>query len=121
MGGRFRWRVILEFVIGTGVWWKRALAPDGKIEIVVLHFANVKKSGPVVGIKFSDIVGTAIPEGCASAKRTCTYDRDLSVCSVPEPCVEELWPVLMAVKAEAEPAIDQILEKVRVHIVRMLR
>jgi hypothetical protein len=69
----------------------------------------VKAARPVAGIKFNDVIGAAIPVGRAAAKRTRTDDRDLSICPVSKPCIKELRAVLMAVKAETEPAIDQVL------------
>ncbi len=92
-------------------------APDRESEVVVLHSADVKKARPLVRIKLYDVVGAAIPEGRTTAKCARTDDPDLPVFSVLKPCIEELWPVLVAVKAQAEPAIDQVLDKIRVHII----
>ena len=62
-----------------------------------------------------------MPEGRAAAERARTDDRDLPVCSVPEPCIEKLRPVLVPVKSQAEPAIDQVLYEVRVHVIGVRR
>src|SRR5205807_3421163 len=92
-------------------------APNGKAEIIVLHFPDMKTACFLLGVEFDHIVGPAKPERRAAAKGARTYHRERSVDSIPKPSIEELRAVLVTVKAKTEPAINEVLYEVRVHVV----
>ena len=58
-----------------------------------------------------------MPKARAAAKSAGTNDGDLPIDPVSERCVEVLWPVLMTVQSETETTIDEVLYKVRVHVI----
>src|SRR5437773_2774560 len=69
--------------------------------------------------EFYYVIFTTVTGGCASAQRSGTNDGDSPLTTVAERLIEELRSVLMPVKPEAKPAIDQILKSLRIHVIRV--
>jgi hypothetical protein len=70
----------------------------------------VKTARPSSNVKFDYVVCATVSKGRPTAKCAGADDRNLAIGPVPEPGVEKLWTVLVAVEAETEPAIDEVLD-----------
>ena len=75
--------------------------------------------GPVFDIYLNNIISAAKSECAVATESARAYDRYPSVGAMTEAGIKELRLVLVAMKPETKSAIDEILDDIRIHIIKI--